>query len=253
MRAQNEDTSRITKLARARIEERMNDSSLTWPWVVEVQQNLDNAPRYIDGMRDLLKKSGLKGWQKDFDALTRELKAHNDWVRSAVLPRARQTNRLPPEIYADNLKAYGVEADPRDLIQRSMFAYLQTRDEMDSLARIYAAQKGLKSSNYRDVIRELKKNRVAGDQVLPVYKSHLAQLEDILRAAKHRHASEACGRHSPLHRSGSRRLARSAHRPAATHRQHRRGRGIRAAAQERARRRDGRLRFRRHRLDHHRA
>jgi uncharacterized protein (DUF885 family) len=170
------------KLARARIEERMNDSSLTWPWVVEVQQNLDNAPRYIDGMRDLLQKSGLKGWQKDFDALTRELKAHNDWVRSVVLPRARQTNRLPPEIYADNLKAYGVEADPRDLMQRAMFAYLQTRDEMDSLARIYAAQKGLKSSNYRDVIRELKKNRVAGDQVLPVYKAHLAQLEEIVRA-----------------------------------------------------------------------
>ena len=170
------------KLARARIEERMNDSSLTWPWVVEVQQNLDNAPQYIDGMRDLLKKSGLSGWQKDFDALTRELKAHNDWVRSVVLPRARQTNRLPPEIYADNLKSFGVEADPRDLIQRAMFAYLQTRDEMDSLARIYAAQKGLKSSNYRDVIRELKKSRVAGDQVLPVYKAHLAQLEETLRA-----------------------------------------------------------------------
>jgi uncharacterized protein (DUF885 family) len=99
-----------------------------------------------------------------------------------VLPRARQTNRLPPEIYADNLKSFGVEADPRDLIQRAMFAYLQTRDEMDSLARIYAAQKGLKSSNYRDVIRELKKNRVAGDQVLPVYKSHLAQLEETIRA-----------------------------------------------------------------------
>ena len=171
----------LTKLARARIEERMNDGSLTWPWVVEVEQDLGNAPKYVDGMRDLLQKSGLKGWQKDFDALTRELKTHNDWVRTTVLPRARKTNRLPPEIYADNLKAYGVDADPRDLMQRAMFAYMQTRDELDALARIYAAQKGLKSSNYRDVIRELKKNRVAGDQVLPVYKSHLAQLEDTLR------------------------------------------------------------------------
>lgn len=171
----------LTKLARARIEERMNDGSLAWPWAVEVQQHLDNAPRYVEGMRDLLQKSGLKGWQKDFDALTRELKAHDDWVRTTVLPRARKTNRLPPEIYADNLKAYGVDADPRDLMQRAMFAYLQTRDEMDALARIYAAQKGLKSSNYRDVIRELKKNRVAGDQVLPVYKSHLAALEETLR------------------------------------------------------------------------
>jgi uncharacterized protein (DUF885 family) len=171
----------VTKLARARLEERMNDATLTWPWVVEVQQDLDNASHYIDGMRDLLTKSGLKGWQKDFDALTRELKAHDEWVRTTVLPRARKTNRLPPEIYADNLKNYGVEADPRELMQRAMFAYLQTRDELDSLARVYAEQNGLKSSDYRDVIRELKKHRVAGDQVLPVYKAHLAQLEDILR------------------------------------------------------------------------
>jgi uncharacterized protein (DUF885 family) len=171
----------FTALARARIEERMNDGSLTWPWVVEVQQDLDNAPHYVDGIKELLKKSGLKGWQKDFDALTRTLKAHDDWVRSTVLPRARKSNRLPPEIYADNLKNYGVEADPRELMQRAMFAYLQTRDELDALARVYAAQKGLPSSNYRDVIRELKKHRVAGDQVLPVYQSHLAQLEETMR------------------------------------------------------------------------
>jgi uncharacterized protein (DUF885 family) len=171
----------MTKLARARFEERMNDSSLTWPWVVEIQQDLDNAPHYFDGMRDVFRKSGLKGWQKDLDVLIGQVKAHNEWVRTTVLPRARKTNRLPPEIYADNLKTFGVEADPRDLMQRAMFAYLQTRDEMDALARVYAAQKGLASSNYRDVIRELKKNRVAGDQVLPVYKSHLAQLEETLR------------------------------------------------------------------------
>jgi hypothetical protein len=171
----------VTKLARALIEERMGDSSLTWPWAVEVQQNLDDAPQYVAGIRDLLQKSGLKGWQKDFDALTRELKSHNDWVRSTVLSRARKTNRLPPEIYADNLKAFGVEADPRDLMQRAMFAYMQTRDEMDALARVIAAQRGYKSTNYRDVIRELKKNRVPADKVEPLYRAQLAQIEDTLR------------------------------------------------------------------------
>jgi uncharacterized protein (DUF885 family) len=171
----------ITKLARARIEERMADNSLTWPWSVEVQQHLDDNASYIDGIRDLLQKSGLKGWQKDFDALARELKQHNDWVRATVLPRARKTNRLPPEIYADNLKSFGVEADPRELMQRALFAYMQTRDELDSLARVVAAQKGYKSANYRDVLKELKKNRVPADKVLDVYKSHLASLEDTLR------------------------------------------------------------------------
>ena len=171
----------ITKLARARIEERMADTTLTWPWEVQVKQHLDNTTHYIDGMRDLLRKSGLKGWQKDFDVLARQLKEHNDWVRETVLPRARKTNRLPPEIYADNLKSVGVDADPRELMQRAMFAYMQTRDELDALARVVAAQKGYKSANYRDVIRELKKNRVPASQVLALYTSHLTELEGMLR------------------------------------------------------------------------
>jgi len=171
----------VTKLARAHVEERMGDPSLTWPWVVEVEQHLENGQQYIDGIRDLLQKSGLKGWQKDFDALTRQLKEHNEWVRTVVLPHARKTNRLPPEIYADNLKQVGVDAEPRDLIQRAMFAYLQTRDELDSLARVVAAKNGYASTNYRDVIRELKKSRVASDKVLPLYQANLAKLEETVR------------------------------------------------------------------------
>ncbi len=55
-----------------------------------MKDGLDNGKTYIDGMQQLLQKSGLKGWQKDFDALARELKAHDEWVKSTVLPRARK-------------------------------------------------------------------------------------------------------------------------------------------------------------------
>jgi hypothetical protein len=171
----------VTKLAEARIEERMADSSLTWPWENEVKDGLDNGKTYIDGIQQLLTKSGLKGWQKDFDVLAGELKAHDEWVKSTVLPRARKTNRLPAEIYADNLKGYGVDADPREVMQNAMTAYLQARDELDTLARIYAAQKGYKSADYRSVIRELKTHHIPEDQVLAVYKSQLATLEDTVR------------------------------------------------------------------------
>ena len=171
----------ITKLAEARIAERMPDTSLTWPWENEVKEDLDNGKTYIEGIQQLLQKSGLKGWQKDFDALTKQLKAHEEWVKSTVLPHARKTNRLPPEIYADNLKGFGVDADPREVMRNAMTAYLQTRDELDTLARVYAAQKGYKSADYRSVLRELKKNRVPEDQVLNVYQAHLAQIEDTVR------------------------------------------------------------------------
>ena len=171
----------ITKLAEARIQERISDASLTWPWEDEVKENLDNGKTYIEGIQQLLQKSGLKGWQKDFDALTKQLKAHEEWVKSTVLAHARKTNRLPPEIYADNLKGFGVDADPREVMRNAMTAYLQARDELDTLARVYAAQKGYKSADYRSVIRELKKNRVPEDQVLNVYKAHLAQIEETVR------------------------------------------------------------------------
>ena len=171
----------LAALARARVEERMGNASLTWPWVVEVQQHLDNSKRYIDGMRELLQKSGLKGWQKDFTALSRQLEEHAAWVRTTVLPRARKTNQLPLEIYTDNLKSFGVDADPKDVMQRALFAYMQTRDEMDAVARAVAAERHYKSANYRDVLRELKKERVAADKVLDLYTSHLVKIEEIIR------------------------------------------------------------------------
>lgn len=171
----------IVKLAQERIEERMSDGSLTWPWIVEVEQDRKNGQRYIDGTRDLLRKSGLKGWQKNFNLLTRQLQEHDRWVRETVLPRARKTNRLPPAIYADNLKVFGVEADPRELMQRALFVYMQTRDELQTLARLLATERHWKSADYRDVIRELKKQQVPEDKVLELYKSRLAQIEDIVR------------------------------------------------------------------------
>jgi uncharacterized protein (DUF885 family) len=171
----------ITLLARARIEERMGNASLTWPWVVEVQQHLDNSQRYVDGMRELLQKSGLKGWQRDFATLSRQLAEHAAWVRSTVLPRARKTNQLPLEIYADNLKNFGVDADPKDIMQRALFAFMQTRDEMDSVARLVAAERHYPSANYRAVLKELKKERVPADKVLDLYTSHLAKIEEIIR------------------------------------------------------------------------
>ncbi len=80
-----------------------------------------------------------------------------------MLTRARKTNRLPArDVYADNLKGFGVGADPHEVMQNAMTAYLQARDELDTLARIYAAQKGYKFPDYRGVIRELKKKRVPG-------------------------------------------------------------------------------------------
>ena len=172
----------ITELARARYEEAAAaNPALLGPWVVEAQQYLDNQPRYLDGVEDLLKKSGLNGWQKDMKTLRRQFEEYGAWVRSTVLPHARKSSQLPAEVYANNLKQFGVEMDPRDLIDRASANFVQTRTEMQSVARALAAQRGWKSGDYRDVVRELKKERIPEEKLLPTYKERLGRIEEIVR------------------------------------------------------------------------
>ena len=170
----------ITTLARARIEERFGDK-LTAPWSVEVEQELKNQDQYVSGIGDLLQKSGLKGWEHDFATFSAQIAAYGAWVRASVLPRARASNLLPPEIYADNLKTLGVTMDPHELMDRALFTFAQTRDEMQSLSVAIARQRGLQSADYRDVIRELKKAHIPNDRLLEVYRERLAGIEKIVR------------------------------------------------------------------------
>ena len=171
----------ITKLAQARTTERFETAGLTGPWTVEIEQALQNQPRFVAGMRDLFKKSGLTGWEKDLKVLESQLDAHAKWLRTELLPRARTTNRLPPEIYADNLKNFGVKADPRALIDQATLSFVQTREEMQTLANLVAKERGFPSSDYRDVLAALRKEVIDEDALLPTYKARLASLEEIVR------------------------------------------------------------------------
>ncbi|MBV9344811.1 MAG: DUF885 domain-containing protein [Gammaproteobacteria bacterium] len=171
----------ITHLARARIEERLGDSALTAPWSVQVEQELKNVPQYLGGIRDLLRQSGLKGWEHDFATLSRQMNEYAAWVRGTVLPRARHSNLLPPEIYADNLKQFGVSMAPAELIERALLNFAQTREDLQSLAILLAKEHGWASADYRDVLRELKKQRIPQDKLLDFYRQRLASIEQIVR------------------------------------------------------------------------
>jgi hypothetical protein len=171
----------IATLVRARVDERLGDTSLTGPWSVEVEQHLKNQEQYLKGIKELFEKAGLKGWQSDFKTLSKQLDEYSKWVRATVVPRARKTNRLPPEIYADNLKNYGVSMEPQELIDRALFVFESTRDEMQAVAAQIAQQRGMKSSDYHDVLRELKKTKIPNDKLLAVYDERLGRIEAIAR------------------------------------------------------------------------
>jgi len=171
----------ITALARARYEEQAGNTQLIGPWVVEAQQYLNNQMRYLDGIQKLLESSGLKGWQKDMQTLRSQFDEYGKWVTATVLPRARKTNQLPAELYADLLKRFGVDMDPHEIMARALASYQQSRSEMEPLARRIAEERKWTKTDYRDVIRELKKQRIPDDQLLALYTGRLEQIEAIIR------------------------------------------------------------------------
>ncbi len=98
-----------------------------------------------------------------------------------MLPRSRDDYRLPPVMYEDALRNWGVDASPEELIQQAPQGYMDIRNEMVALAPLVAQEKGYASTDYREVIKKLKKDgAIDGDKMLDHYHSVLKQIEDIM-------------------------------------------------------------------------
>lgn len=179
-----EGTTPITELARARFTEALATPSRLAPYKLEVQQNLANAPRYVAGLRDLFNRyelTRLDGAAEALDAFEQQLSVYHDWVRAEVLPRARDDFRLPPELYADNLKNVGIDIAPETLIQKAQIAYAEIRNEMQTIAALVAKERNLPDPDYRAVVRELKKAQLTRDAVEPFYRDVIGRIEEIIR------------------------------------------------------------------------
>jgi len=175
----------LVELAKARSQERFGVKGLIGPYRGEVEQDLSDAPRYIDGIGELFAKSGLKGYEAPLAALRQQLTDYSAWVQKEILPRARTDHRLPPALYADNLKQVGVtDLTPDELIRRAQLSFVEIQNEMRTLAVLVAKEKGYKSSDYRDVLRELKKQQIKGEAILPLYREMLKKIEASVRAER---------------------------------------------------------------------
>ncbi|TWI70199.1 uncharacterized protein (DUF885 family) [Pseudoduganella lurida] len=171
----------IATLARARTEERFAVKGLVGPYVGEVEEGLKNNATYLDGIAELFTKAKLTGWEADLATLKSQVKAYDDWVRAQILPRARKEVRLPEAVYANRLLNVGVDISPEQMIERASFDFQETRDQMQVVANTLAAQRKFPSSDYRDVMRELKKTSIPADQLLPYYRARLKEIEKIIR------------------------------------------------------------------------
>jgi hypothetical protein len=171
----------ITDLAKQRTSERFDEVGLLGPYEGELERDLENVARFAAGLQQLFEASGLEGYQQDLDVLLAQLNDYADWLKTEMAPRARQDHRLPAELYADNLKGFGVREDPEDLIRDAQFGFQEIKSQMRSLARQIAEKRGWENGDLMHVMKELKKDQIPQDKVLEVYKSRLAAIENIIR------------------------------------------------------------------------
>jgi hypothetical protein len=171
----------VTKLAEARFEEKLGNKQFLGPFKDEVEQHLANTERYADGVRQLCAKYKIDGADAALDTLKKQLQDHDAWVKSTVLPHARANFRLPPELYANNLKNVGIDIDPHELMRRAQLEFVETRAQMQVLAPTVAKAIGSSATDYRDVLKQLKSKQLDKDSIESYYHSVIGKIEAIIR------------------------------------------------------------------------
>ena len=163
----------IFEQAKARFDDSVAAGQRLGPVRAEVEQAIANTPTYVSGVHDLFAKYKLADADAALAELDRQAADYAAWERSTVLPKARSDFRLPPALYAFSLHRVGIDIDPRLLVQRAEVEFMETRAAMQQIAPLVAKEHGFASTDYRDVIRALKKEQLGHDQVEPYYRSEV--------------------------------------------------------------------------------
>jgi len=175
-------TSLVT-LAEAQTAERLSNQHLLGPYKGNVDQQLSNSQRYAQGVRQLFDKYKLNdaAAKTALDALDAQLKDYDAWVRKTIVPRQRTDFRLPEPLYAYNLKNTGVDISPEELIKQAQLEFSEVRQAMQMMAPVVAKQEGISATDYRDVLKALKKQQLGKDEVMPWYHEVIGKIQDTIR------------------------------------------------------------------------
>jgi hypothetical protein len=171
----------LTQLAEAYTRTKLKDAKLRGPFKDEVERDLNTNATIVEGLGELFQKYGIAGYEEPYAKLKEQLAAYEAFVRKEILPRARTDFRQPPELYAYALREVGVDMPVEELVRRAEVSFKEIQTEMESLAPLVAKEKGLSVTDYRGVLRELKKQQITGEGILTLYQGRIKSIEEIIR------------------------------------------------------------------------
>jgi uncharacterized protein (DUF885 family) len=170
----------LTEILKQRITEQMAKPGVIYPARVEIETEMARNSNYVQGIAALMQKYKLTGWEEPFAKLKTQLADYDSWLKATVLPRARNDFRLPPQRYAIDMELYGIDIPPDQLAAMAHQAFTEIQGEMQAIAARIAKRRHVSSLDYREVIRDLKKDQLVGDAILPFYQERLKQIEKII-------------------------------------------------------------------------
>ncbi len=174
-------TKPIAELAIAHVRLKLAQPHLVAPVKAKLQKDMAQASFFVAGVGKLFEQFKIEGFQPAYEKLKVQLAAWDEFVKSELMPRAREDFRMPPELYAFSLEQIGIDIPPTELAARAHQAYTEIQGQMQDVAARVAREKGLPSADYRDVIRALKKEQLVGEAILAHYKARLKEIEAIIR------------------------------------------------------------------------
>ena len=150
------------------------------PFKDEIERSLSSSDQLIEEISVLFTKYEIKGFEKDYKELVEQVESYENYLRDTILPKARTDFRLPEAIYASNLRDFGVDMPIEELQRRAMVTFKELQTQMQVLANIIAKENKYPSSDYRDVIRSLKKEQLDSASTLPMYNEVIREIELII-------------------------------------------------------------------------
>ena len=171
----------IANILKDRIVQQMLKPDMIYPSKQSMEVTLSRNASMLNGIPTLFNKYKITGWEEAYTVLKQQLIDYDAWITANVLPKARTDFRLPPDEYKLALDGYGIDIPPAELAKMAHAMFTDIQNQMKPLAAQVAKKYKLPSDDYRDVIKYLKKDQIIGDSIIPVYKRHLADIEEIIR------------------------------------------------------------------------
>ncbi len=171
-----------TILAEQRFREKEKTPGLLGPSRQEVEKGLNDSSSLVTGVGLLLEKYKMQGYEEAYARFKSQMTEYQQFMRREVLPKSRTDFRLPPALYKVNLENVGVDYPLDQLQALAHRSFLEIQAEMKPLAAKIARERHLPLSDYRDVVKELKKDQLNANDIMPLYHRRLADIENIIRS-----------------------------------------------------------------------